>query len=69
MEAASKCLIPVTLELGGKNPVIVEPDISISMATKTNFFSKASHPPVPIPWPSQTANKVARAMIKGIEKK
>jgi len=39
------------------------------IATKTNFFSKASHPPAPIPWPAQTANKVARAVIKGIEKK
>jgi short-subunit dehydrogenase len=39
------------------------------IATKTNFFSKAIHPPAPIPWPSQTANKVARAVIKGIEKK
>jgi acyl-CoA reductase-like NAD-dependent aldehyde dehydrogenase len=40
MEAASKCLIPVTLELGGKNPVIVEPDISISMAAKKIVWGK-----------------------------
>jgi aldehyde dehydrogenase (NAD+) len=40
MEAASKSLIPVTLELGGKSPVIVHEDANISLAAKRIVFGK-----------------------------
>ncbi|MBN1273586.1 MAG: SDR family NAD(P)-dependent oxidoreductase [Candidatus Aminicenantes bacterium] len=49
-----------------------EPGIYVSMvypiATKTDFFSRASVPPAPVPWPSQPPEKVASAVIKGIER-
>ncbi len=38
------------------------------IATRTNFFQEASDHKAPIPWPSQTADQVARAIIRGIEK-
>jgi aldehyde dehydrogenase (NAD+) len=40
MEAASKRLIPVTLELGGKSPAIVHEDANISLAAKRIVFGK-----------------------------
>ncbi|CAJ0607975.1 unnamed protein product [Cylicocyclus nassatus] len=40
MAAAAKNLTPVTLELGGKNPVLVEPDADLEDAAKKIVFSK-----------------------------
>ena len=40
MEKASKHLTPVTLELGGKSPVIVEKDSNIALAAKRIVFGK-----------------------------
>ncbi|WP_456273522.1 aldehyde dehydrogenase [Bacillus sp. AK031] len=40
MEAASKRLIPVTLELGGKSPCIVHEDADLNLAAKRIAFGK-----------------------------
>lgn len=40
MEAASKNLVPVTLELGGKSPCIVDKDTNIEMAAKRIAWGK-----------------------------
>lgn len=40
MAAASKYLTPVSLELGGKSPVIVEPDSSPSLAARRIIWGK-----------------------------
>ncbi|OIK06051.1 aldehyde dehydrogenase [Bacillus sp. MUM 13] len=40
MEAAAKHLTPVTLELGGKSPVIVHEDANIALAAKRIVFGK-----------------------------
>jgi len=40
MEKASKHLTPVTLELGGKSPCIVEPDADIGVAAQRICFGK-----------------------------
>ncbi|WP_028025769.1 coniferyl aldehyde dehydrogenase [Enterovibrio calviensis] len=40
MEAASANLTPVTLELGGKSPVIIAPDISPALAAERLLFGK-----------------------------
>jgi aldehyde dehydrogenase (NAD+) len=40
MEAASKQLIPITLELGGKSPCIVDESANISLAAKRIAFGK-----------------------------
>ncbi|MCL1078129.1 coniferyl aldehyde dehydrogenase [Parashewanella spongiae] len=40
MRAAAKNLTPVTLELGGKSPVIVAPDISIEIAVERLIYGK-----------------------------
>ncbi len=40
MEAASKRLIPITLELGGKSPSIVHEDANIDLAAKRIVFGK-----------------------------
>ncbi|MDY7013172.1 MAG: aldehyde dehydrogenase [Cyanobacteriota bacterium] len=40
MEAAAKNLTPVTLELGGKNPCIVEPDAPIDLTAKRIAWGK-----------------------------
>ncbi|CAD6193956.1 unnamed protein product [Caenorhabditis auriculariae] len=40
MTAAAKNLTPVTLELGGKNPVLVEPDADLEDTAKKIVFSK-----------------------------
>ncbi|MBD3413099.1 MAG: aldehyde dehydrogenase family protein [Candidatus Aminicenantes bacterium] len=40
MEAAAKHLTPVTLEMGGKNPVLVEPDVPVSLAAKRIGWGK-----------------------------
>jgi len=40
MQAASENLIPVTLELGGKNPVIVDPSADIATAAKRIAWGK-----------------------------
>ncbi|VDP13341.1 unnamed protein product [Heligmosomoides polygyrus] len=40
MAAAAKNLTPVTLELGGKNPVLIDPDADIEDAAKKIIFSK-----------------------------
>jgi len=40
MEAASKYLTPVSLELGGKSPVIVEPDVSPALAARRILWGK-----------------------------
>lgn len=42
-EMAAKNLVPVTLELGGKSPVIVEKDANISIAAKRVAFTKFSN--------------------------
>jgi len=43
MAAASKNLTPVTLELGGKSPVIITRDADINKAAKTILFGKMSN--------------------------
>jgi len=40
MEAAAKNLVPVTLELGGKSPVIIDRNASIEKAAKSIVFGK-----------------------------
>ncbi len=40
MEAAAKYLTPVTLELGGKNPTIVEPDVPVKTAARRIAWGK-----------------------------
>ncbi|PLT30012.1 aldehyde dehydrogenase [Peribacillus deserti] len=40
MEAASRRLIPVTLELGGKSPCIVHKDANVKLAAKRIIFGK-----------------------------
>lgn len=40
MEAAARHLTPVTLELGGKSPVIVEPDAKLRLAAKRIVWGK-----------------------------
>ena len=40
MEKASRHLTPVTLELGGKSPCIVEESANIKLAAKRNCFWK-----------------------------
>ncbi|MBW4542037.1 MAG: aldehyde dehydrogenase [Myxacorys chilensis ATA2-1-KO14] len=40
MEAAAKQLTPVTLELGGKSPCIVDPDIKLEVAAKRIIWGK-----------------------------
>jgi acyl-CoA reductase-like NAD-dependent aldehyde dehydrogenase len=40
MSAAAKHLTPVTLELGGKNPVLVEPDIPVNRAARRIVWGK-----------------------------
>ncbi len=40
MEAAAKNLIPVTLELGGKSPCIVDKEVSLSLAAKRIVWGK-----------------------------
>ncbi len=40
MEAAAKKLIPVTLELGGKSPCIVDNEVSLSLAAKRIVWGK-----------------------------
>jgi uncharacterized protein len=41
--------------------------VAFPVATKTNFFKAAGDNP-PVPWPTQRAGDVAKAMFKGIEK-
>ncbi|WP_404344145.1 coniferyl aldehyde dehydrogenase [Pseudoalteromonas mariniglutinosa] len=43
MSAASKNLTPVTLELGGKSPVIILPDANIKTVAKTLLFGKLTN--------------------------
>jgi coniferyl-aldehyde dehydrogenase len=43
MKAASQNLVPVTLELGGKSPVIVERGFSLSRAAKSIVYGKLSN--------------------------
>jgi len=38
------------------------------IATRTGFFQEANKHPAPLPWPSQTPDKVAKAIIHGILK-
>ena len=38
------------------------------IATRTQFFQEASQHAAPTPWPSQSPQQVARAIIRGIEK-
>lgn len=38
------------------------------IATRTQFFQEASRHKAPTPWPSQTPQQVARAIIQGIDK-
>ncbi len=40
MKAAAENLVPVTLELGGKSPVIVEPDANLEVAAKRIIWGK-----------------------------
>ncbi len=41
--------------------------VAYPVATKTNFF-KAAGDNLPVPWPTQSAGDVAKAMFKGIER-
>ncbi len=43
MKAAAENLTPVTLELGGKSPTIIAPDISISTAVQRLLFGKCAN--------------------------
>ncbi len=38
------------------------------IATKTQFFQEAARHTAPTPWPSQTPQQVAKAILRGIEK-
>ncbi|RAU99574.1 aldehyde dehydrogenase [Paenibacillus sp. YN15] len=40
MKAAAENLVPVTLELGGKSPVVVEPDANLEVAAKRIIWGK-----------------------------
>lgn len=40
MQSAAKNLVPVTLELGGKSPAIIAPDMSIETAVERMIFGK-----------------------------
>jgi aldehyde dehydrogenase (NAD+) len=40
MKSAARNLTPVSLELGGKSPVIVEPDVNVSLAAKRIMWGK-----------------------------
>ncbi|OSC96948.1 aldehyde dehydrogenase [Trametes coccinea BRFM310] len=42
-EAAAKHLTPLTLELGGKNPVIVDPKVDLEMAARRIFWGRTSN--------------------------
>ena len=37
------------------------------IATRTNFFNAAANRTIPVPWPTQSVEAVARAIIRGIE--
>lgn len=37
------------------------------VATRTNFFRTSHHKPAPTPFPSQTPEEVARAVVKGLQ--
>ncbi len=41
--------------------------VAFPVATKTNFFQATGEEP-PVPWPIQSAEEVARAIVKGIKK-
>lgn len=43
MEAASRCLTPITLELGGKSPVIVDKTADIRLAARRIAFGKVTN--------------------------
>jgi len=48
MEAASRNLTPVTLELGGKSPCIVDKDVSMDYAVKRSYGGSSSMPGRPV---------------------
>ena len=41
--AAARHLTPLTLELGGKSPVIIDPDTDINLAAKRVLFGKSQN--------------------------
>ena len=41
--AAAKHLTPVTLELGGKSPVLVDANCDLKLAAKRAFFGKTTN--------------------------
>ena len=52
------------LELADPNSIaLVYP-----IGTRTRFFDRADGPPAPQPWPTQSAEAVARAVVRGIER-
>jgi uncharacterized protein len=38
------------------------------IGTRTRFFDAGGHKPAPLPWPTQSAEQVARAVVRGIER-
>jgi uncharacterized protein len=38
------------------------------IGTRTRFFDVSSHRPAPLTWPTQSAEQVARAIVRGIER-
>ena len=41
---------------------------SIPIGTRTGFFASAAEVAAPQPWPTQDAERVARAIVRGIER-
>jgi uncharacterized protein len=38
------------------------------IGTRTRFFDAGGHKPAPLPWPTQSPEQVARAVVRGIER-
>ncbi len=41
--AAAKHLTPITLELGGKSPVVVDPNYDLKIAAKRTLYGKCTN--------------------------
>src|SRR5699024_7678335 len=73
MEKASQNLIPVTLELGGKSPVIINKDANIKLAAKRIAWGKFTNAGQTCVAPDyvyvhhKVKNKFMRALIKQIK--
>jgi coniferyl-aldehyde dehydrogenase len=74
MRAAAENLTPVTLELGGKSPVIVAPDFSIEKAARSISFGKFVNAgqtcvaPDYVLAPAASAEQLAHAVLKAAKR-